>query len=329
MKTLIAFLLLVSAFSSGAQPLPRQIVVEHFTNTWCSICGSRNPGLFTNLAQSPDVMHLAIYPSAPYKGCPLSHYAPADQDARTNYYGIYGGTPRLVIGGKVLEASENYSGAAIFAGERGQFSSFGLKVELRRIDGQTGEMRSVLYKRDTSSLDSLTLYGLLTQDTIDFAAKNGEAHHYDVFRKSLWGRDPVLIRIPAAVGDSIVQTASFAIDANWDTQRIYATVLAQRRDRRVEQAARSAALSEASAGMRPAIPATGNVICYPNPATSWLFLATPGYISIQIRDVQGRLLIDKVFVGSLGVDVSGLAPGMYVITAATATGKVCGRFVRQ
>jgi len=75
----------------------KNVVVEHFTNTRCGICASRNPGFFTNLNNNPDVIHLAIHPSSPYSSCVFNQHNSVDNDDRTNYYGIYGGTPRLVV----------------------------------------------------------------------------------------------------------------------------------------------------------------------------------------------------------------------------------------
>lgn len=104
----IWLLLFIGLSSSLFAQVPRNIIVEHFTNTKCSVCASRNPGFQTNLNAHPDVRQISIHPSSPYSTCLLSQQNTVDNDARTNYYGVYGGTPRLVINGTVISASVNY-----------------------------------------------------------------------------------------------------------------------------------------------------------------------------------------------------------------------------
>ena len=88
------------------------MLVEHFTNTYCSVCASKNHGFYANLWRYPQVWHVAYHPSSPYAACPLSMANVPENDARTNYYGVYGGTPRLVIQGAVV-TSTNYADSAI------------------------------------------------------------------------------------------------------------------------------------------------------------------------------------------------------------------------
>lgn len=111
-KTLL--LLFFGLSSQLFSQVPGNILVEHFTNTKCSVCASRNPGFQANLNAHPAVKLLSIHPSAPYSTCLLSQQNTADNDARTNYYGVYGGTPRLVINGTVISASVNYGAASVF-----------------------------------------------------------------------------------------------------------------------------------------------------------------------------------------------------------------------
>src|SRR5260221_7207968 len=74
----------------------KKIIVEHFTNTDCSICAALDPGFYANLNAHPGVLHLSIHPSAPYPNGLLYKQNATANDARTNYYGVYGSTPRLV-----------------------------------------------------------------------------------------------------------------------------------------------------------------------------------------------------------------------------------------
>ena len=116
MKSKLIFSLPAIIFYSQTllSQVPKKTIVEHFTNTKCSICASRNPGFYTNLNNQPGVLHLAIHPSSPYNGCQLYQQNSSENDARTNYYGVYGGTPRLVINGSVISVNANYSDNSMF-----------------------------------------------------------------------------------------------------------------------------------------------------------------------------------------------------------------------
>jgi hypothetical protein len=108
MKTsLKIFSILFFVSSITLAQVPKKVVVEHFTNTRCSVCASRNPGFYNNYKTQAGVIHLAIHPSSPYAACVLSQHNPVENDARTNYYGVYGGTPVLVIQGVVISTSAN------------------------------------------------------------------------------------------------------------------------------------------------------------------------------------------------------------------------------
>ena len=74
--------LLLSAPLSGQTD--RNIVVEHFTNTRCPICGNRNPGLFDNLAQQGDNVLQISYQESPW--VPLARYHLEDMRLGLSWY---------------------------------------------------------------------------------------------------------------------------------------------------------------------------------------------------------------------------------------------------
>ncbi len=122
----LILLLLISIMTINAQ-VAKKVVVEHFTNTKCGICSSRNPGFYKNLKNFPDVLHLSIHPSSPYAACKLSQQNNPDNDDRTKYYNVYGGTPRLVIQGKVISANEDYNSSTLFTSEENQIDAKHIK----------------------------------------------------------------------------------------------------------------------------------------------------------------------------------------------------------
>ena len=93
---LILFFVLFYNNNDAEAQVPRKILVEHFTNTLCSFCASRNPGFYSNLNNQSDVIHLSIHSGTPYTQCLLYQQNASPSDARRFYYGITG-TPALAI----------------------------------------------------------------------------------------------------------------------------------------------------------------------------------------------------------------------------------------
>lgn len=321
---------LVFSVSLSAQPVARRVVAEHFTNSFCSVCANRNPGLFQTLAQYPQVLHLAIYPSAPYAACPLNQYNKPAQDARTNYYIIYGSTPKLIVQGREIPSGTAFTNPSIFTSESDSLTAFDAVMSIRQLSSNTGEARVSIYKKDLSDLDSLWLYAVLAQDTLHFAANNGEQHHYDVFKKSIWGINPVKVAVPGNLADSVSYTTTFTIDAAWASNTISATVLLQRNDKRLEQAARSGRLLLANSPTAIATPvSTRGMYVYPNPAGDRLSFSESPSGNVAIYNLQGKLLQEAPVSTNNTLMLHDLAPGIYFIRGNAGGKSFVQRFVKR
>nr|MBK9652878.1 hypothetical protein [Bacteroidota bacterium] len=106
-KKAIYVVVLGLSFSANAQS-PKTVLVEHFTNTWCSICASKNPAMYQTLSNYPQVLHIAFHPSSPYPGCVFNVQNMAENDARANYYNAYGGTPKCFEWKIIVSNTANY-----------------------------------------------------------------------------------------------------------------------------------------------------------------------------------------------------------------------------
>ncbi len=223
-QILVAFLVLGQY---AIAQVPKKVVVEHFTNTKCSVCASRNPGFYTNLNSQTGVIHLAIHPSSPYAGCVLNQHNTTENDARTNYYGVFGGTPRLVIQGVVISGGANYNSAAIFNPYLGQTSPVSIKIMQSKYGNDSISSRIVIKTEATHTLANLKLFVALAEDTVFYTGSNGEPKHFDVFRKSLTGISGISVTAPVNVGDSNVYVMSSPANSSWNFSRIFTLAILQ------------------------------------------------------------------------------------------------------
>lgn len=315
-SSLFLFLVCVGFSSLWAQPVPRTVVVEHFTNTKCSVCASRNPGFYQTLAQQPQVLHIAYHPSSPYSTCGFSKHNPAENDSRTNFYGVYGATPRLVIQGNVIAGNANYASAAIYTPYAGATSAFSVRVMTNRT-ADSLHTRIVIQQVDTfAAAQSLTLFAGIAEDTVQFSGGNGEKTHFDVFRKSLYGETPLPLGGLGQIGDSIVLVSAVALNAAWNPTQLYSYALLKR-NKSIVQAAQSPKAQLLTA-ISPA--ATGSIFSVsPNPVQQWLRIspkaATATPIQFSLFDVQGKQLRQLSATETEYMDMQPLTKGIYYLQA--------------
>ena len=323
MRFLLTSALLLALFTAPraqAQGPVQTVLVEHFTNTRCSICASRNPGFFTNLRQQPaSTLHVAYYPSSPYSQCLFSQQNPAENDARTNFYGIYGSTPRLVINGAVIPAAQNYAAPALFAPFQNQPAPLTVQTTLTR---PHPDSVAVIVQLTTVApvTGNPVLYVALVEDTVFYASPNGEPRHYNVFRKSFTGPNPAPLTLPAP-GSTLTVRRAVAISSLWALPRLYAVAVVQQTGGAQLQAAASAHLNPTVLAVAaPIAPAALHV--YPNPVREILRLeALPA--AWQVLNVLGQQVAGGNELPET-LDVRAWSAGPYVLRVA---GRAATRFV--
>ncbi|MCD6012202.1 MAG: Secretion system C-terminal sorting domain [Flavipsychrobacter sp.] len=328
MRVFFITCLLILSNVASAQQVPKTVLAEHFTNTYCSVCASRNPGLLSNLANYPQVLHVSYHPSAPYAACPLNVYNKPENDARTNYYSAYGGTPVLFVNGTWITSV--YTDASIFSSQLGKTTSFDVKVSMLPYGADSAIVKVVVKKVDTSSLSALQLYGGIAEDTLFFTANNGEPIHTDVFRRSLWGTTSLAVTAPVAVGDSSVYIKVVAGDPVWVKSRIYAFAILQQGNKEVVQSARSAKALTAGFPTVAICPAA-DVCIYPNPALQMLFMSGDVVGStVSILDGTGRLYRSVTITkNEQFIDISSLRTGLYYFVLNNSRGVTYKKFIKQ
>lgn len=204
----------------------RTVVLEHFSNTNCSFCGSRNPGLFANIENNaPEVVHISFHPSRPYSDCKLNNHNKVENDDRTKFYGLFGGTPQISIQGEPRQGA-NFNDAKLFEGEQGMMSSFEVKVEQAKTEEKI-DVSIVITAAEDNTVGNLNVLAYIVEDTVFYKGRNSEDEHFNVFRKSMGGINGESKALPSTKGESIEINYSSAHHQDWDLNRVYAIVLLQ------------------------------------------------------------------------------------------------------
>ena len=322
MKNFIFTLCLsLSALLSTAQ-VPKKVIVEHFTNSRCSICANRNPGFFDNLSQHPDVLHISMYPSSPYPNCYFSQQNAIENDGRTIYYQVYGSTPVFVIQGEVINPTTNYSSAALFAPYLNQTSP--ISIQVNQLQSSDSIISTISVKPEAeNSLEELVIFGAIAEDTVFFSSPNGETEHYNVHRKSLYGDSGIPISIPSTIGDSVTLRKAIAKNSNWNYTRLKSVIIIQESSTKtVVQAAESETNNGITTGQ---INLSCNKIdIYPNPVESLLTIKGYGtnmqnyYLINSIGIIQKQGKINQ----EMKLDFSDLPHGIYLLKIGTEIHKI-------
>lgn len=308
MKKIITLLwILIPGLFLHAQ-VERAVVVEHFTNTRCGICGSKNPPFYQMLENYPDVIHIAYHPSSPYSNCLFSQHNPGENDARTNFYSIYGGTPRVVVNGNVVSPSTPLLPENVLLDEIGKTTDYSVSIEHSILPDESVRAQITLKQTGGKSAEDLKAYAVLTERLVEYAAPNGENLHHDVFRK-------VLLDIPVSLSganDSIVLVEEYITHSDWSQEEMQVIVLLQNEsDLSVVQAARSGFASPVSS-VKNNEALEGAF--YPNPVTAFLHFeekARQQFERAELYTLFGKKIVESDLQQSL--DLQNLSAGYYFL----------------
>jgi len=310
----IIFSLVIMLFSCNAiAQVAKNIIVEHFTNTWCPICTSTNPGIYENLNKHEGVLHITYHPSKPYPNCELNKHNPAENDGRTRFYSVYGSTPRLVIQGSVVARNADYSSKAIFESHLEQTSPVSMVVEQFRIDEENIETKILITNEMDHDLVALKIFGGMAEKLIQFDAQNGEKEHFDVFRKAFTSIEGDLIRLDKNKGAVVEISYILATNEAWTLDQMFSFAILQTEDDKVVVQSNVSLLGEFSGPVNTIDILKNPVIIFPNPASDVLHIVMPSNETSWLRlfDNNGKLYINTSIGSQEEVDIYSLPKGLY------------------
>jgi hypothetical protein len=257
-------------------------------------------------------LHIAYHPSSPYSTCVISQSNPSENDGRANYYGVYGGTPTLVIQGSPIPPGQNYSSAALFNPFIGQTSPVSISVSQINLN-DSAEVRISIRTIAETMMSDVTLFAALSEDTLNYNAPNGEDFHYDVFRKALLGNSGQSVTLPA-LGDSLVIDLKTWINPSWIRNQLSTLVILQETSNKaVIQAEKSQGIESEITSLQSA--ANLNSRVFPNPSSDKLFITSNSkeLIRYEIWSTSGQLVFSGNFNKTTEIDVTKFNRGIYFL----------------
>jgi Outer membrane protein Omp28/Secretion system C-terminal sorting domain len=313
---IMALMLVASqAFAQGSYK--RYPTLEHFTNSFCSTCASRNPALFTFLTPyAGQYHHMTIHPNVPYQGCMFYQANIAENTDRKVFYSV-NSTPNVFLNGKLATTGASLVPAAAFTSALAQTSPVGVKVT--ETTGATRDVKVSVFSQGGLPAGDYVLRIALVEKQVTPAmpTPNGEAVHHNVFRKFLTPKDG--ISIPnLGTGADFDWNGQYTIASGWNAAEMYVIAIVQNNTTK----------EVINSGTRfdPSISASSNVqnqlaiLLSPNPATNMLNVQTDEtLLQIDAFNLQGK----QVFMQknpSQRIDVSDWKSGVYLVRVTTRNG---------
>ncbi|MBK7692263.1 MAG: T9SS type A sorting domain-containing protein [Bacteroidetes bacterium] len=319
---LLLICLMVMNVNVEAQ-IPKTTIVEHFTNSSCGVCAYTNPFIADTLSNFPDVLRIAFYPSSPYANCFFSLQNPIENDARTNFYGVYGGTPKLLVNGELTTLANLDSKLQTAAVDT---TSYKLRLTQEFVAMDSVWVRLMIKKVAPDFLVEALLFMGAAEDTVFQTTGNGESVHRDVFRKAMTNAIGDNILLPIAVNDSVVFNFSYKVDTAWDANRMNTIAILQNiSDKKLINAIRSTNISPVPNSL--SIHTKNTLQLYPVPASDMLFIEEwQQFSQAQIFSMQGSLISTQA-VRSKYIDLSSISDGTYILKLSGARNAVNARIV--
>ena len=319
MKHLLITILLFICVWADAQ-VQKNVVVELFSNTRCSVCGALEPGIFNTLNHYPNLIQIAFYPSAPYPNCFFSQQNKSEYDGRTKYYGVFGSTPRLFIQGTEVN---NIIDSTVVNPFLNQLSNYEIKLVHKKTSPTDAFITATIIKRATDTQTSAKLYLAIGEDSVAYAAPNGINTHYGVMRKALTDSSGILITLPTNIGDSIMVSKGYDVSTSWNHSNIsgYA-FLANQTDKSIINANTEKLFIGTFSGIENN--AVNTTTIYPNPAcNSFIKISSPIATNYEIMDYSGKTMhLGTLNEGVNAIHLDFLASGSYILKTGDIVQKI-------
>ena len=336
-----AFAILASFFFVSTTELQAQennkryVFLEHFTNTSCGICSSRNPTFRDNILdeyQDTEVIHVEYHPSVPYSNDVFYVQNPDENEARRTYYGV-NGTPRLFILGEQAPLGSQLLSVSTLEGVLGQTTSVGIDVEEIK-DGASRTVNVNLTAFENVPAADWRLRVIVVERVIEQTTNNGETEHHNVFRKILNTWEGSELSIVAGT-ETESFTFDYTLESDWQDDQIYAIAFLQTDDTKEVLNVGSSWNNQQFVGIDAKENQAISFALSPNPATDFLTIEYEQHLAnnnvLEIYDVAGILVKKQKMAASQNentIAIDELAEGVYIAVLKNENGSIAKRFVK-
>ena len=230
-QLLLVLLLLIYGNMLQAQS-QRYVLVEHFTNTVCGTCASKNPAFFTLLNSATNVgkyHHISYHTPWPFPNCVLYQANTPEQDFMYDAYAVEG-TPTVYLQGAHVPYGTPLLSQTQLNAYLGATSPVQIKV-LESVNGNTKNVTVRIKTTGTMPAGNWKIKAAAVERNLAYTSPNGETTHKNVFRKmvpSLGVNGSTFT--PAILGSEVLLTYSYSLQSNWNTAEIYTLVWIQNAD---------------------------------------------------------------------------------------------------
>jgi len=323
---LCLFLASLLSAQSGAK---KYLLIEHFTNSRCGVCASKNPAFYNLIGQAqyaPDIHHVSIHPVFPYSNCVFYQANTVENTAWTAQYPVQG-TPTIALNGALQNPSTPILTEAKLQTFLGQTSPLSLQVtEAGPNNARTVQVKARAW--DEIPAGNYKIFVAIAEKTINQQTPNGESVHRDVFRKMLTAVAGDPFEVPAP-GETKEFNYQFSIPAGWNADEVF--VLAFVKEVDTKQVLNSGTRFD------PVLSNTDGPIAqalrlFPNPASTTIWAdvdETPQ--SVEVFSVNGQRLSASFSNNgnTVSIPTESLPRGIYYVKIAGENTVYTGKFVKQ
>lgn len=187
MKTLMAVVVLSAMLSVPGSAEDRNVLVEMFTNSHCSLCPPAHASLKAYETTNPNathIRHIYYHVPFPYPDDPLSQVAPADAAGRNQYYGPFSATPVTFFDG-VNQGTAYASWGTSLDARVAVSSPLTIMLDGSR-NGNTITISAMVQADGTLPGGQLVIHFVLVEN-VDYVGRNGVSPQNAVMRKMITG----------------------------------------------------------------------------------------------------------------------------------------------
>jgi len=327
---LLSVFALCAQLLAAQQPVKKYVLIEHFTNSVCSSCASRNPALFSLILQpqnASELHHISIHPQFPYASCVFYQANTVENNARASYYNI-SGTPTLAINGTFVGGGNPLLSQTKLNTYLNQTSPVYVRVFPETGSGSQKDVKIKVQTVGTVPGGNYRLRAILLEKTINLQTPNGEPVHHNVLRDVI--TSPAGEAYTAApLGQSVEYNLSYTPNAAWNASELYILAFLQNDAKDVLNSGTK--FDPITSGTRDA--AVQNISIQPNPAQEVAFAQISEDVVKQVEmfavNGQRTVLSFQEQQGQIELPVAALTPGIYIVKMTGEKGVYIGKLVKN